>query len=282
MDNQHRGQRIGLIGDPVEHSLSPAFQQPAFDALGLAVHYELWQTTLEELPARLDDIRAGRALGANVTVPHKEAAFRLVDDVSETARRIGAVNTISVNNGRLVGDNTDVHGFTVPLRDRDFDFEASHAVILGAGGAARAVVVALLDAGIANLTIVNRSRQRADDIAGSLHDPRVTTAGRDALLDLASGAGLLVNATAVGWTDDAVPGGQDLFTTVAPGSIAYDLTYRETPFLSAARAAGLTTIDGLPMLVHQGARSFEIWTGRPAPIDLMWRSALAARAERGG
>lgn len=282
MDNQHRGQRIGLIGDPVEHSLSPAFQQPAFDALGLAVHYELWQTTLEELPARLDDIRAGRAMGANVTVPHKEAAFRLVDDVSETARRIGAVNTISVNNGRLVGDNTDVHGFTVPLRDRDFDFEASHAVILGAGGAARAVVVALLDAGIANLTIVNRSRQRADDIAGSLHDPRVTTAGRDALLDLASGAGLLVNATAVGWTDDAVPGGQDLFTTVAPGSIAYDLTYRETPFLSAARAAGLTTIDGLPMLVHQGARSFEIWTGRPAPIDLMWRSALAARAERGG
>jgi shikimate dehydrogenase len=282
MDEQHTGQRIGLIGDPVEHSLSPAFQQPAFDALSISVRYELWPTTLDDLPTRLADIRAGRALGANVTVPHKEAAFRLMDDVSETARRIGAVNTISVNDSRLVGDNTDVHGFTVPLRDRDFDFPTSQAVILGAGGAARAVIVALLDAGIAGLTIVNRSRHRADEIAESLQDPRVTTASLDALLDRAAGADLLVNATAIGWTDDAVPGGQDLFATVSPGAIAYDLTYRDTPFLSAARTAGLTTIDGLPMLVHQGARSFEIWTGRTAPIDLMWQSALAARAERGG
>jgi shikimate dehydrogenase len=204
-----------------------------------------------------------------------------MDAVSETARRTGAVNTISLRNGQLIGDNTDVHGFTVPLRDRDFHFPTSHAVILGAGGAARAVVVALLDAGIAGLTIVNRSRQRADDIATSLQDPRVVTDGLDKLLDRAVDANLLVNATAVGWTDDAVPGSQDLFTTVARGAVAYDLTYRETPFLIAAQAAGLTTIDGLPMLVHQGARSFEIWTGQPAPIELMWRSAVAARGERG-
>ncbi|MDQ3549328.1 MAG: shikimate dehydrogenase, partial [Chloroflexota bacterium] len=154
--------RIGLIGDPVEHSLSPSFQQPAFDALGLSIRYELWHTPLEKLPARLDDIRGGRALGANVTVPHKEAAFALMDAVSDVARRAGAVNTISLRDGRLVGDNTDVHGFIVPLRERGFEFHASRAVILGAGGAARGVAIALLDAGIARLTIVNRTRQRAE------------------------------------------------------------------------------------------------------------------------
>ena len=282
MVNHQPSQRIGLIGDPVEHSLSPAFQQPAFDALGLSIHYVLWHTPLAALPARLDDIRDGRALGANVTVPHKEAVVAMMDAISDTARRIGAVNTISVDDGRLIGDNTDVHGFLVPLRKRRFEFETAHALILGAGGAARAVAVALLDAGIAGLTIVNRTKQRADTIAAALHDLRVSTDGLDAVQNRAFGAHLIVNATAVGWNDDDSLGGQDLFTSVAPGAIAYDLTYRETPFLSAARSAGLATIDGLPMLVHQGARSFEIWTGQPAPVDLMWSHAVAERAKRGG
>lgn len=280
MTDDRSSQRIGLIGDPVAQSLSPAFQQPAFDALGLAIRYELWQTPLAELPRRLDDIRAGRALGANVTVPHKQAAFALVDIVSDVARRAGAINTISLQDGRLSGDNTDAHGFIVPLREQGFDFHASRAVILGAGGAARGVAVALLDAGIAGLTIVNRTRQRASDIATALHDPRVTTDALDALTARASGAHLLINATAIGWTDAAFPAGSDTFAALAPGATAYDLTYRETPFLSAARAAGLTTIDGLAMLVHQGAKSFEIWTDQPAPVELMWKSALAARAER--
>lgn len=274
--------RIGLIGDPVEHSLSPSFQQPAFDALGLSIRYELWQASLDELPARLDDIRTGRALGANVTVPHKEAAFALMDSVSDAARRAGAVNTVSLQDGRLVGDNTDVHGFIVPLRERGFDFVASRAVILGAGGAARGIAVALLDAGIAGLAIVNRTRQRAEDISAALSDPRITVGELDALSTHASGANLLINATALGWDDDAFPFISDTFARLTPGATVYDLTYRDTPFLSAARSAGLTAIDGLAMLVHQGAKSFEIWTGQPAPVELMWRSAVAARAERSG
>lgn len=282
MVNHQPSQRIGLIGDPVEHSLSPAFQQPAFDALGLSIHYVLWHTPLAALPARLDDIRDGRALGANVTVPHKEAVVAMMDAISDTARRIGAVNTISVDDGRLIGDNTDVHGFLVPLRERGFEFQTNHAVIIGAGGAARAVAVALLDAGIAKLTIVNRTIQRADAVATKLADPRVETGDLDALAVHATDARLLVNATALGWTDASSPATYEAFSRVAPGAIAYDLTYRETPFLSDARAAKLIGIDGLPMLVHQGAKSFEIWTGRPAPVDLMWRSAVAARAERGG
>lgn len=282
MPNERPHQRIGLIGDPVEHSLSPAFQQPAFDALDLPIRYELWRTSLAELPSRLDDIRAGRALGANVTVPHKEAAFRLVDVASDVARRAGAVNTISIREGQLAGDNTDVHGFIVPLRERGFVFGEAQAVILGAGGAARGVAVALLDAGIARLAIVNRTRQRAEAIASALADSRIVTGGLETLSDHAAGAQLLINATAIGWTDSGFPAGDDALASLAGSAIAYDLTYRETPFLSAARTAGLTAIDGLAMLVHQGARSFEIWTGQPAPVDMMWQSAVAARAERGG
>lgn len=273
-------QRIGLIGDPVEHSLSPAFQQPAFDALGLPITYELWPTRRDDVATRLADIREGRALGANVTVPHKELAYSLVDEVSETARRAGAINTISVRDGRLIGDNTDVHGFGVPLYERDFDFASSSAVILGAGGAARAVAVALLDAGIASLSIVNRTPERAAEIVAAIQDVRVKAHGLDALYDQLGGASLLVNATSLGWTGSESPATPEAFARLGANAVAYDLTYRETPFLRAARTAGVEVIDGLAMLVHQGAKSFEIWTGRPAPVALMWEHAVAVRAER--
>lgn len=273
--------RVGLIGDPVEHSLSPAFQQPAFDTLALPVRYELWHTAAAELPARFQQLREERALGANVTVPHKEAAFAAMDSVSDVARRAGAVNTIIVHDGLLTGDNTDVHGFVVPLRERGFAFAASRAVIIGAGGAARGVAVALLDAGIVQLTIVNRSVERAVAIADALADSRVSTQRLDAIECTADGADLLVNATSVGW-DGASPVDDHVLGLLAPGAIAYDLTYRETSFLRAAARAGVTALDGLPMLVHQGARSFELWTGMTAPVEVMWRAAVAARTARGG
>jgi shikimate dehydrogenase len=271
--------RIGLIGDPVAHSLSPSFQQPAFDALGLNVRYELWHTPADDLPSRMEDIRTGRASGANVTVPHKEAVFRLVDRASLVAQRAGAVNTIVRDGDALFGDNTDVHGFAVPLIERDFAFETSRAVIIGAGGAARGIAVALLDAGIAALTILNRTADRAEAIAAALGDPRLSTSALASARDASEGAHLLINATSLGWHDE-LPVDRDVFAIAAGGAIAYDLTYRETPFLAAARLAGLDTIDGLPMLVHQGARSFELWTGRQAPIDVMWNAAVAARASR--
>jgi shikimate dehydrogenase len=272
-------ERIGLIGDPVEHSLSPAFQQPAFDALNLNVRYELWPTPLSGLPTRLQDIRAGRAVGANVTVPHKEAVFPLMDRVSLTARRAGAVNTIVRDGTALFGDNTDVYGFAAPLTEQDFEFPSSEAVILGAGGAARGVAVALLDAGIARLTILNRTVTRAQSIVGALDDYRLQAGSINDAVRVCAGSRLLINATSLGWHDD-LPVDRDVFAIVARDAIAYDLTYRETPFLAAARAAGLATLDGLPMLVHQGARSFELWTGQQAPHDLMWQAAVAARAAR--
>lgn len=271
--------RVGLIGDPVEHSLSPAFQQPAFDALGMAIRYELWPTPLAELPARLDDLRAGRAIGANVTVPHKEAVFAAMDDVSDLAQRVGAVNTIIPRGDRLYGDNTDAYGFIVPLRDRGVEFSRLDAVVLGAGGAARGVVVALLDAGVQRVHVLNRTVERARRMVAEIDDPRLMSGstGDDSGI---TGAGLIVNATSLGWHDDALPIDREAFDRLARDAIAYDLTYRETAFLRAARAAGLAAIDGLPMLVHQGARSFELWTGRPGPVDVMWSAAVQARAAR--
>lgn len=278
---QREGERrVGLIGDPVEHSLSPAFQQPAFDALRLSIRYELWPTTVEALPARLAALRAGAngALGANVTVPHKEAVFAALDDLSPIARRVGAVNTIVRRDGCLYGDNTDVYGFGAPLRELAFDFARGRAVVLGAGGAARGVVVALLDSGAACVTIANRTLSRASALADAVNDARVDVCRLDEVAQHSGETTLLVNATALGWADDALPCGPELFGSLAAGALAYDLTYRDTAFLRAAASAGVATLDGLAMLVHQGARAFELWSGRDAPLTLMWDAARRARA----
>ena len=272
--------RIGLIGNPVAHSLSPAFQQPAFDALGIPVTYELWPTTENEIAGRLDDLRSGAIYGANVTVPHKEAFARAVDVQSDIAARAGAVNTVMLDDqGRLYGDNTDAHGFIQPLRERGFDFNAGSVLVLGAGGAARGIIVALLDAGIRSVTIANRTVARAEALASDLDDSRLGACPLAEAGSQASAVQLVVNATALGWEDES-PVNAEFFSALPSEAIAYDLTYRETPFLKAAGDAGFQTIDGLPMLVHQGARSFELWTGQPAPIDLMAAAAIAARIER--
>ncbi len=274
-------QRVGLIGDPVEHSLSPAFQQPAFDALGIAVRYELWPTPAAELADRFAGLRAGRALGANVTVPHKEAAFAAMDDLSDRARRAGAVNTIIPRSGTLYGDNTDIHGFLVPLVERGTDFATLDAVVLGAGGAARGIVVALLNAGVRTVHVVNRTVERAERLAAELDDARIIPASHVDAASAVASTGLIVNATSIGWQGNALPLDKAALRAAPQSALAYDLTYRETPFLRAARDAGLPTLDGLPMLVHQGAKSFELWTGKHAPVEVMWEAAVAARAARG-
>ncbi|MEZ4522010.1 MAG: shikimate dehydrogenase [Thermomicrobiales bacterium] len=272
--------RIGLIGNPVEHSLSPVFQQAAFDALNIPVTYELWQTTAEEILERIAAIRSGEIYGVNVTVPHKEAFAAAVDRASDVARRAGAVNTLMLDDeGRLYGDNTDAYGFIQPLREQDFPFAESDALILGAGGASRGVVVALLDAGIRSITVANRTLARADAMASDLGDSRIATCVLTEAPSYAGGVRLAINATALGWNDEA-PVDQDFFKRLPEDAIAYDLTYRQTPYIQAASDAGLQTIDGLPMLVHQGARSFELWTDLQPPVDLMMAAAIEARDSR--
>jgi shikimate dehydrogenase len=269
--------RIGLIGDPVEHSLSPYFQQAAFDALGFDIRYELLHTPSELVPQRLNELRRGDFVGVNVTVPHKETFFRAVDQRSPVAERVGAVNTISCKDGHLTGDNTDVHGFVQSLRDAGFRLEGSRAIVLGAGGASRSVVVGLLDSGAEQVILANRTIERAQAVLDDLGDQRILPVTLAEVLENASSASLIVNATSLGWKNETLPVDRRVFTLLLPNAVAYDLTYRTTAFLSSAMEDGLQTIDGLAMLVHQGARSFEIWTGQPAPLEAMWDAALAAR-----
>ncbi|HEU5422083.1 MAG TPA: shikimate dehydrogenase [Nitrolancea sp.] len=269
--------RVGLVGYPVEHSLSPVMQQAAFDALGIAARYELWPTRPEELAERVAGLRHPDALGANVTVPHKTRVLPLLDEVSPLARRAGAVNTIISRAGRLHGDNTDVPGFLAPLRARGLDFGQTDAVILGAGGAARAVAVALADAGCRSVLVANRTPERGAALARELGGPLAAAPLDVRLTGPLSRATLLVNATAVGWTGEELPLDAALLDSLPPGGLVYDLTYRQTPLLRAAEARGLATLDGFVMLVQQGVAAFRLWTGQEPPQELMLAAARSAR-----
>jgi shikimate dehydrogenase len=277
--------RVGLIGDPVAHSLSPAIQQPALDALGIAADYELWPTASQDLPDRIASLRTPGVLGANVTVPHKVAAMALVDVVAPPARRAGAINTVILRDGNLVGDNTDIIGFAAALgavQPPEWREKKPSALVLGAGGAARAVVLALGAMGIGSVTIANRSDERARHLVADLAPTQlqiVVAKGAGLSATLAT-TDLLVNATSLGWQPGESPLDAEVLASLPPTALVVDLTYRDTDLLRAARARGLQTLDGLSMLVHQAARSFEVWTGRRAPIEIMFDAAVRAREAR--
>ncbi|MEA2513319.1 MAG: shikimate dehydrogenase [Thermomicrobiales bacterium] len=274
--------RLGLIGDPVAHSISPAMQQPALDALGIPATFELWHTLADDLPARIASLRESDVLGANVTVPHKPAVMQLIDEVSPLARRAGAVNVIVNHDGRLAGDNTDIHGFAVSLEEACPDARARHALIVGAGGAARAVVLALESIGLSRISLANRNQERAQALAADLSPTplQVIDTGEQSLATELRRTSILVNATSLGWHRGESPLSPDLLSLLPRNALVVDLTYRDTDLLEVARASGLATLDGLAMLVHQGARALELWTGREAPVPVMMEAARRARAAR--
>ncbi len=276
--------RVGVIGDPVAHSLSPALHQPALDALGVPARYERWHTSAAELPRRIASLRATDALGASVTVPHKLAVMPLLDEIALSARDAGAVNTVVNRGGRLVGENTDVHGFAASLAESrgDASFESDAALVLGAGGAARAVVLGLHGLGVPAIAVANRSRTRARQLAGDLDAVPIAIAEMDrgALAAALQRTSILVNATSLGWKAGESPLDLDLLAELPAEAMVVDLTYRDTDLLMSARARSLKTLDGLAILVHQGAKALELWTRKPAPLAIMREAALRARAER--
>lgn len=277
--------RSGLIGDPVDHSLSPYMHNAAFAALGIDARYELWGTSAEDVPARLASLREPEVLGANVTVPHKQLVMPLLDSVSESAQRIGAVNTIVPRDGTLHGENTDVYGFGRSLQDAIEGASVRRAVVVGAGGASRAVLVSLQEAGVADIVVVNRTVEKAEHLTDELSlpgQPPMVAASLDVLDDLASGADVLVNATSIGWHGRELPFDEAIVAALPNTSVVMDLTYRETELLRLASARGLRAVDGLPMLIHQGARAFELWTGETAPVDVMTAAVLQEQARRSG
>jgi shikimate dehydrogenase len=268
--------QVGLIGWPVEHSISPAMHNAAFEVLGLDWHYSLLPTPPGEVESMLAGLREQGFQGANVTLPHKQAVMPHLDKVDGVAQAIGAVNTIVVQEGRLLGCNTDGDGFLAALRAAGFEPADRRALVLGAGGAARAVVYALAQAGCA-LTLCNRTVERAgqlvrDMLTIGVRAPVSPVPAMTSLANLDLGSfDLLVNATSIGMEPrrDASPWPDGL--PVPAHWTVFDLVYNpaETRLLARTRAAGATPIGGLGMLIYQGALAFELWTGHPPPVQVM-------------
>ena len=272
-------QRVGLIGFPVGHSISPPMQQAAFDQLGIDAAYELWETPDVEIPVRIESLRSVDILGANVTVPHKLRVMEYLDEISESAQVVGAVNTIINRNGRLSGENTDVPGLARAVAETGFrPDQRSTAVILGAGGAARAAILALSAVGIGSISIQNRTLSRAEQLALEFESFGAHALATSDDLDRAlESASVILNATSIGWEGGASPLSDDQIASLIDTAVVIDLTYRDTPLLSTCRNRHLKVLDGLPMLVYQGAKAFEYWTGQPAPVETMMTIAVATR-----
>jgi shikimate dehydrogenase len=263
---------VALIGDPVAHSVSPAMQNAAFKALGLNYVYLAFRVPAAALSDAINGIRGLWLRGANITIPHKTAVLPLLDEIDELVKRIGAVNTIVNNDGRLIGHNTDAPGFLAALKSSGFEPKGQKAVVLGAGGAARAGVFALRDAG-ANVAIVNRSPEAAIALARET-GASASELSESGLRSAMAGASLIVNATCVGMSPDvdSTPLPAHL---LRPGLVVFDTVYRprRTRLLKEAAAAGCTAIGGLDMLIEQGALAFTLWTGNNAPRDIMHQAA---------
>ncbi len=258
---------FGIIGYPVGHSLSPAMHNAALRALGLEGVYGAFEVHPEDLPAAVAGIRALGIGVVSVTVPHKETILPYLDELDPVAREIGAVNTVLNLGGRLKGTNTDWLGVRRSLEEAGVELRGRKAVVIGAGGAARAVVYALRRMG-AEVAIYNRTPEKARRLAREL-------GGRGYPLEEVSEASgeLIVQTTSVGLESWESPVPEEVFSRFR---VAMDIVYRplRTRFLSQAEAAGCRIIDGLRMLVHQGAEQFRLFTGREAPVEIMYQAAL--------
>ena len=288
--------RIGIIGYPIRHSISPVFQQVALDACGIDARFEAWEVEPSALPDFISGLRSPDTLGINVTVPHKEAVIPLLDHIDDWASAAGAVNTIVNESGKLSGHNTDGSGFLRALEGHGhFSPHGRRALILGAGGSAKAVALALARSGVAAITIANRTLERAQRLAemvekhgaadsrngGLAVEAIPLLAQSDKLERVAADSDLLVNCTSMGMKHGPDEGGSPLPSRLIPSrALVYDLVYNPpmTPLLREATKSGASTLGGLPMLVYQGAAAFEFWTGKKAPVEAMLRAAEAALA----
>jgi shikimate dehydrogenase len=274
--------RVVLIGHPVAHSLSAAMQQAAFDDQGIDAAYELWDRPPLALAEAITEVRGDDFLGANITIPHKERVVPLVDRQTEEAHATGAVNTLTREGRRLIGHNTDVPGFKAALdalvgRQK----MPRQAVVLGAGGGARAVVYGLITEGFQRIVVFNRHLHRAEALVkhfgrSASHMELRAMPWHDSIIESELGKSkALINATSIGLIDDVSPIPGEI---IPPELLVLDLIYNRTRLLREAEANGCTVADGELMLLHQGAAAFTLWTGRPAPLDVMRKALAAARA----
>lgn len=277
---------LGVFGSPIGHSLSPVMHNAAFRKLGLDCLYLAFDVDPRRLESAVQAIRSLGMPGVNVTIPHKEKVIPFLDEVSREAGLIGSVNTIINRDGRLFGASTDEIGFLQPLLASGVEIKGKKAVVIGAGGSARAVLHALATRG-ASVTLVNRTVERAEELAARINEisgresVRTAPLTVDALRESLAEAALLVNSASLGmWPNtETTPCPDEL---LHPGLVVYDLVYNplRTRLIQSAEKAGATAISGLKMLVHQGAASFEMWFGQRPPVEAMEAVVLEELAQR--
>lgn len=274
---------LGIFGHPIGHSISPAMHNAAIKALGLDMTYIAVEVKPSELKQAVGLIREIGMKGVNTTIPHKEAVIRFLDDISEEARLIGAVNTIVNKNGRLIGHNTDGYGYISSLKQEiNFNPKGKNIVILGAGGAARGILMALAKKGPKTITVANRTLARGISLVRAFKKKfpsiKFEAIGLDknVLKAYFQNANLLINTTSVGMKQRKAL--QIPLEVLPKTAVVSDIVYNplQTILLKKAKGLKLATHSGLGMLVHQGAKSFKLWTGHNAPIDVMTKAALKA------
>jgi shikimate dehydrogenase len=277
MNVNYKYELVGVLGYPVAENPTCVMQEAAFAELGLQWRYLTMEVKPEALPAAMRGVRALGMRGVNLTIPHKVAVMALIDDIAPDAKLIGAVNTVRREGDRFIGENTDGKGFLRGLRESGVDPRGKRIVVLGAGGAARAITVELALAGAAELTVINRSVERGQTLVADLKSRTGANAQFqpwNATVTIGPEADVLVNATSIGlYPDiDAVPAVE--LKSVRPDLLVCDVIPNppETRLVQSARSQGLTAVTGLPMLVYQGAIGFEMWTGRAAPEGEMKRA----------
>lgn len=270
--------KFAVIGDPIAHSLSPAMHNAALEALDLQGNYEAVRVPLEELPNFADYARKNLN-GFNITVPHKQNIIPLLDEITEAAAFADSVNTVTVKDGKLYGDSTDGYGLATALNEAfGLSVHGAKIVFIGCGGAAHAVATYFAMQGAARISILNRSVEKAKDLAGKLKTkyPEMiaeafSISDPEMIKKAMTGADVAIQCTSLGLKpDDPAPIPPEL---LPDGICYYDTIYKRTALYQAAETKGLRCAAGLGMLLHQGARSLEIWTGRKAPIEVM-RAAL--------
>ena len=275
-----------IIGDPVEHSLSPIMHNAAFNKLGLNLVYVAFTVTRNELNEAVSGARSLGLRGLNVTMPHKNAVMKYLDKVDSTAKSIGAVNTILNNNGKLIGFNTDGTGAMIALQENGISPVGKKMVLLGAGGAGKAIAFQAAQ-DVEELVILNRTSEKAEKLAEVLRKKfnkkvKGGAISSEVLTEELEDADILVNATSVGMHPNVnkspVPK-----SSLRPDLCVMDIIYSplETKLVLDAKAVGTKIVSGLEMLIFQGAVSFEIWTNCPAPVEVMKKAALSKLAEQG-
>jgi len=276
MEKNYRAELVGVFGDPVEGNPTGVMEEAGFEHDGLNWRYITIKVLPGDLDAAIAGMRAFNMKGVNLTMPHKIDVLRHMDELSEAARLIGAVNTVVCReDGTLFGENTDGKGFVQSLTDAGVSLSGASICLLGAGGAARSIGIECALAGAARIAVINRNAGRGEDLARAIGEHTQAEAcfiPWEGSAEIPAGTDILINATCVGLHPHGGECPDVNFDGVVPGMVVCDVIFNpvNTPFLSRAAAKGARTIDGLGMLVNQGCINYELWTGQKAPRDVMY------------